>query len=76
MELFIDKNIVKYFERIPISKTQRIIKSDDGHGTIELTITDEREIVKTIKMWIPKIRVISPKSLKEKIEKELREYLE
>jgi predicted DNA-binding transcriptional regulator YafY len=76
VELFIDKNIVKYFERIPISKTQQIIKSDDGNATIYLTITDEREIIKTIKMWIPKIRVISPKSLKEKIEKELREYLE
>jgi len=76
VELFIDKNIGKYFERIPISKTQQIIKSDDGNATIYLTITDEREIVKTIKMWIPKIRVISPNSLKEKIEKELREYLE
>ena len=76
VELFIDKNIVKYFERIPISKTQQIIKSDDGNATIYLTITDEREIIKTIKMWIPKIRVLSPNSLKEKIESELREYLE
>ena len=75
VELFVDKSILKYFERIPISKTQRIIKSDDGHGIIELTITDEREIIKTIKMWIPKIRVLSPNSLKEKIESELREYL-
>jgi len=38
-------------------------------------VTQEMEMEELIKKWLPHIRVIEPLSLKEKIEKELREYL-
>jgi predicted DNA-binding transcriptional regulator YafY len=75
VELFVDKSVVKYFERKPISPTQQLIKNDDGSAIMYLTITDEREIIRILKMWIPEVRILSPKSLKEKILNDIEQYL-
>jgi len=74
VELFADKYATKYLERIPISKTQHIIKNNDGSSIIYLEITHENEIIRKILMWIPNLRVIEPKWLKEKIESYLKKY--
>jgi predicted DNA-binding transcriptional regulator YafY len=42
---------------------------------VSYKITQEKEIDELIKRWIPYVKVISPISLKEKIHKELRDYL-
>jgi predicted DNA-binding transcriptional regulator YafY len=75
VEIFANKDATKYLERIPISKTQKMIKNSDGTSTIYLEITHIEEIIKTILMWIPKIRVIHPSFLKEEINKRIKEYL-
>jgi len=75
VELFVDKSVVKYFERKPISPTQQLIKNDDDSAIMYLTITDEREIIRILKMWIPEVRILSPKSLKEKILNDIEQYL-
>jgi len=75
VELFADKNATKYLERIPISKTQKLIKNSDGSSTIYLEITHKKEIIKKILMWIPNLKVIQPKCLKEEIEGYVKEYL-
>jgi len=64
VELFADKDATKYLERIPISKTQHIIKHNDGTSTIYLEITHKNEIIRKILMWIPNLKVIEPKWLK------------
>jgi len=58
VELFADEYATKYLERIPISKTQQIIKNNDGTSTIYLEITHTNEIIRKILMWIPNLRVI------------------
>jgi predicted DNA-binding transcriptional regulator YafY len=76
VELFADEYATKYLERIPISKTQRIVKNSDGTSTIYLEITDENEIIRKLLMWIPNLRVISPKWLKEEVDGYIKEYME
>jgi len=68
--LHVDKVISKYFERKPISNTQRILKTyKDGSIELELFITDDMEIIPTVQRYLPYIKVIEPESLFEKIEK-------
>jgi predicted DNA-binding transcriptional regulator YafY len=76
VELFANKDATKYLERIPISKTQKMIKNSDGTSIIYLEITNTQEIIKTVLMWIPKLRVIAPKYLKEEINKHIKEYID
>ena len=75
VELFADEYATKYLERIPISKTQKIIKNADGTSTIYLEITNSNEIIRKLLMWIPNLRVISPKWLKEEVDEAIKEYL-
>ena len=75
VELFADEYATKYLERIPISKTQKIIKNADGTSTIYLEITNSNEIIRKLLMWIPNLRVIAPKWLKEEVDEAIREYL-
>jgi len=74
VELFADEYATKYLKRIPISKTQKIIKNSDDTSTIYLEITHENEIIRKLLMWIPNLKVISPKWLDEKIRKMIKEY--
>ncbi|GAB6073618.1 helix-turn-helix transcriptional regulator [Nautilia lithotrophica] len=75
VELFADEYATKYLERIPISKTQKIIKNSDGTSTIYLEITHENEIIRKLLMWIPNLKVISPKWLKEEVDKHITNYI-
>lgn len=77
VRLWADKEIAKYFERRPISKTQRIVSKDnDGSIEISITITDFGEIMPTIKYWIPNLLVLSPIELKQCMEDAARAFLE
>lgn len=53
------------------------IESEDEYGNLIISyyVTQEREMEELIKKWLPSIRVIEPSSLKNKIEDELRSYL-
>lgn len=75
--LRIEGNTWKYFERKPISKSQRLlsINEDDDSVEISLKITHEMEIIPKIMEWIPYIKVIKPFWLKEMVKKRVREYL-
>ena len=76
IQLFLNKEISKYFIRKPISITQRLIKNyDDGSCDIELTVTDFMEIIPTIQKFIPYIGVIEPIELKNIIKKNLETYI-
>ncbi|AZV46116.1 hypothetical protein C3L23_02160 [Nautilia sp. PV-1] len=75
VELFADEYATKYLKRIPISKTQKIIKNSDETSTIYLEITHENEIIRKLLMWIPNLRVISPKWLKEEVDDYIKTYL-
>ena len=76
VELFLDKEVAKYFIRKPISKTQRILKKyDNGSCDIELYISDFMEIIPTIQKFIPHIMVIEPFELKNMLNENIKNYI-
>ena len=76
VELFADEYATKYLKRIPISKTQKIIENPDKTSTIYIEITNSNEIIRKLLMWIPNLRVLSPKWLKEEVDEIWKSYLE
>jgi len=63
--------------RKPISKSQRLKKFDENDNMIiTLDITNENEIIPIVKYWLPDIKVLKPIGLNEKIQNEIREFLE
>lgn len=77
VRLYAQKEIAKYFMRMPISATQTIISKDnDGGVELSIMITNDNEIIPTVLKWIPNLFVLSPKALKEKIDKAVISFLE
>lgn len=76
--LHVDGNTVKYFERKPISKSQRLLSVNSDNGSVELIlkITHEMELIPTILEWIPHIKVISPDWLRKSVTDRVKGYLE
>jgi len=75
--LQIARKVAKYFERKPISKTQRVESlCNDGSMVISVEITTDMEIIPLVKYWIPYIKVLSPTRIQEAIERDLEGYLE
>ena len=72
----VSKNISEYFlvkQQLP---SQKIVeKKDDGSLVLSYFVSHEEEIDNLIKSWLPDIRVIKPKQTKERIYKELQNYL-
>lgn len=76
IQLFMDKEVARYFLRKPLNKTQRILKTyDDESVDLELTITDFMEIIPTIQRYIPFIGVIEPDELKNKVRSNIDLYM-
>jgi predicted DNA-binding transcriptional regulator YafY len=65
-----------YFKAKKYLKSQRTIKNlDDGCTYIEFTITDDMEIIPLIKQWLPHLRVIEPLIIREKVKKEILQFM-
>lgn len=74
--LSIAKEVAKYFQRKPISKTQRVENIyEDGSVDVSVEITNDMEIILLVKYWVPHIRVIEPRNIQDDIEEELFKYL-
>ncbi|MCT7646416.1 WYL domain-containing protein [Aliarcobacter butzleri] len=72
----VDKEKVKYFKLKKYLPSQNIDKeNEDGSIIVSFWVTQEREMEEIVKKWIPNMKVIEPLSLKEKIEAELKKYL-
>lgn len=77
VELYLDSEVVKYFKRKPLNKTQIITQSyPDGACDIEVFITSYMEIIPLIQKFIPFIKVISPDELNEFILEDLKAYIQ
>ena len=76
VQLFMDKEVSRYFQRKPLNKSQRVLKIyDDESCDIELTITEYMEIIPTIQRYIPHIGVIEPEELKTRVKENIDLYL-
>ena len=75
VELFIDKEVSRFFERKPLNKTQRPLRVlPDKSLELEIYVTDLMEIIPTIQRFIPYVVVIEPEELKTEIVKNLEVY--
>lgn len=75
VELLIHKDIVKYFERIPLSSTQWIDNSVvDEYQICRIDVTKIEEILPTIQQYLPKIKVLYPPELENKILENIQNY--
>ena len=75
VELFLDEVATKYFKRLPSFKALNFKEEKDGTSIVTLEITDEMEILPFILKWIPRVKIISPVSLKNNIAKRVKEFL-
>ena len=66
----------RLFKAKPHLASQREVETkDDGTLILSFTVTQEMEMEELVKKWIPYIKVVSPLSLKKKIEDDLKQYL-
>jgi predicted DNA-binding transcriptional regulator YafY len=75
VNLFISKEIKKYFERKPLPSQRLMGEDPDGSIEIEINITHKMEILPTIFEYIPHIKVLSPKWLADEVVEEVQGYL-
>jgi hypothetical protein len=74
--LWLDPDVVVYFERRPIAKSQKLYKQSDGSAELIVKITTPDEILPIVKWYLPSIRIMEPEELKNDFESMLQEYLE
>jgi predicted DNA-binding transcriptional regulator YafY len=75
VELYIDKEVSRFFERKPLNKSQHVIrKLPDKSLELEVYVTDLMEIIPTIQRFIPYVAVVEPEELKAEIVKNLEIY--
>ena len=58
-----------------LASQREVETKEDGTLVLSFTVTQEMEMEELIKKWIPHMKVVSPLSLKEKIEEDLKRYL-
>ena len=76
VQLFMDKEVSRYFLRKPLNQTQRVLKQyDDKSIDLEIVVTNLMEIIPTIQRYIPHVKVIEPLELKEAIKKNIDEFV-
>ncbi len=74
--LEVDKSKAFFFENKKYLKSQEILdKKDNGNLILKYRVTQEMEIEEIVKRWIPFVKIIEPLSLKQKIESDLKIYL-
>jgi predicted DNA-binding transcriptional regulator YafY len=75
--LELSEEIVKYFKRKPLSKTQRVEEMrEDGSMVISVEVTNDMEIIPVVKYWMPEMRILSPSRIEEQIKKDIECYLD
>ena len=71
----VDKNIKRFFKQKKFLSSQTILKEDENLF-LSYKITNDMEILPLVRKWLPNIKIISPKSTKDKFKNELQSYLE
>jgi len=75
VKIEVDKTVKRHFHVKKHLSSQKKIDEIDGNLILSYNINDDMEIIPIIKAWMPYLKVISPISLKNKIEKDIKKYL-
>ena len=66
VEVEIEESQSKYFKLKKFHPSQKIIATkDNGDIRVKFLVTHHKEIIETLKNWIPYVKIIKPKELKE-----------
>ncbi|TLS70989.1 WYL domain-containing protein [Aliarcobacter thereius] len=72
--LKVDNKIKRFFINKKFLSSQKIVENKEDL-ILSFKVTNSMEILPLVKKWLPNIKIISPKNLKDQLEDELREYL-
>lgn len=68
--------MAEYFQRRDLVVGQVIEKElNDGGLIISSNVSHKNEVLPVVQYWLPHLRIISPESLQQEMEKEIKKYL-
>lgn len=73
--LKIDSSVAEYFKRRTLLPHQKIVEQNEEHLIVSTKVSYENEILKVVRYWMPHIKIIEPVSLQERLETDLKQYL-
>lgn len=73
--LKINPSVKRFFLQKKFLSSQKIIENKE-YLTLSFEITNDMEILPLVKKWLPNIKIISPKTLNDKFNEELKSYLD
>lgn len=74
--LKVSKDVSSYFKRRKLLANQFVEKElEDGSMLISTKVGHVNQIIPIVRYWIPHIRIVSPESLQNNLEKSLADYL-
>ncbi|MCT7523260.1 WYL domain-containing protein [Arcobacter cryaerophilus gv. pseudocryaerophilus] len=73
--LKINPSVKRFFLQKKFLSSQKIIENKE-YLTLSFEITNDMEILPLVKKWLPNIKIISPKTLNDKFNEELKNYLD
>jgi len=76
VKIYANKIATKYFKRRPLPTQSIETLSQDGTMEFVIKITHEMEILPIIKYWLPHMRIIEPQWIQDKIDEDLKGYLD
>lgn len=77
VRLDVSKSIANFFQRRAVLPRQKIIEiKRDGSLLVETTTCSFDEVIPLIQYWIPEIRVLEPLSLRDKVNDNLKNFLD
>jgi len=76
VEVKVYKEIAIYFKNRDFLESQELLKEyDDGSLLIRFSVTHDEDIDNIIKSWLPHIEVLKPQRYRQKLLKELKNYI-
>ena len=77
VRLEVSREKAQHFETKKHLASQKIEEvKENGNLILSFEVTQNMEVEELVKKWIPHLKVLAPESLKKKIEKDMRKYLD
>lgn len=73
--LQIDAKAKEYFLRKEILPNKKMVEQNGKYLVVSTKVSYDDEVLRLVKYWIPYIKIISPRYLKDKLNKTLEEYI-
>jgi len=76
VHLAVDAKVAEYFKLKAQFPDQKIVKESEEELQITAVVSTYDEILPEIKMWLPYIEIVSPKSLRDRLDEDIRTYMQ